>query len=340
MVALRQLRQVQQPAVGSDERPVAPLRCYSFLPDGCGFAHDVRAGLSMRYKVVPPRWSFDAEGQRLYAALMQSPEFYAQRCELEVLKSHGAEIFEFIGPDAQLMAIGGGGLPTIRYLLVQLRPALHLQVDVDALAARLAAAWLAAEFPHVNMAAIVADTTSPLVLPEFVGVSLRRKVVILPGWTLGSVTADELFAMLQQARRMVGAGGILLAGVGLKKLRKVLDASCNDAAGAMAAFNAHVMTRINTDLGGDIQVNRFRHLAFYDEVKGRVEMFMESQFAQVAHVAGERYSFDAGEAVLTGIMCKYTDEEFLSLAGEAGFVSQKVWTDASQQFSVHGLLAS
>lgn len=340
MVALRQLRQVEQPAVGSDERPVAPLRCYSFLPDDCGFAHDVRAGLSMRYKVVPPRWSFDGEGQRLYAALTQSPEFYAQRCELEVLKSHGAEILEFIGPRAQLMGIGCGGMVSIRELLVQLSPVLYLQVDLDAVAMRLAAACLAAEFPRINVAGILADVTQNLVLPGFVGVPLGRKAVFIPGWTVSSVTADELFPMLQQARRMVGAGGALLAGVGLKKLRKVLDASCNDTAGAMAAFNAHVLTRINAELGGDIQVRRYRHLAFYDEVKGRVEMFMESQFAQVAHVAGERYSFDAGEAVLTGIMCKYTDEEFLSLAGEAGFVSQKVWTDASRQFSVHGMLAS
>lgn len=294
----------------------------------------------MRYKVVPPRWSFDAEGQRLYAALAQSPEFYAQRCELEVLKAHAAELFEFIGPEAQLIGIGAGGMASVRYLMVQLRPALYLQVDVDAPAARLTAASLAAEFAHVNIVGIVADTANNLVLPEFVGVSLRRKAVVLPGWTLGSITTEELFATLQQARRMVGAGGILIAGVGLKKLRKILDASCNDAAGAMAAFNAHVMTRINTDLGGDIQVRRFRHLAFYDEVKGRVEMFMESQFAQVAHVSGERYSFDAGEAVLTGIMCKYTDEEFLSLASEAGFVSQKIWTDVSRQFSVHGMIAS
>ena len=340
MMAQRQLRQVEHPVDGSDARPVAPLRCYSFLPDHYGFLDDVRAGLSMRYKVVPPRWSFDAEGQHLYAVLAQSPEFYAQRCELDVINSHAAELFEFVGPHAQLIGIGAGGMASIRCLVAQLQPALYLQVDVDASATRLAAASFAAEFSHVNIVGIIADSTNNLVLPGFVGVSLRRKAVFIPGWPLGCVTSDELFATLQQARHMVGAGGILLAGVGLKKLRKVLDASCNDAAGAMAAFNAHVMTRINTDLGADIQVHRFRHLAFYDEVKGRVEMFMESQFAQFAHVAGQRYDFDAGEAVLTGIMCKYTDEEFLSLAGEAGFVSEKIWTDATRQFSVHGMVAA
>ena len=332
MTAQRQLQPV--------ELPVAPLRCYSFLSDGCSMLDDVRAGLSMRHKLVPPRWSFDAEGLRLYAALAQSTEFYAARAELAVLRAQAAEVFELVGPEAQLMGIGGGGLATLRYLIVQLRPALYLHIDVDAGAARVVAGMLAAEFPNLNMAGLLADATRNLVLPGFVGIPLRRKVVLLPGWTLGSVTADELFAMLQQARRMVGTGGVLLTGVGLKKLRKVLDASCNDAAGAMAAFNGHVLARINSDLQGDLQVRRFRHLAFYDEVKGRVEMFMESQFAQIAHIAGQRYSFDAGEAVLTGIMCKYSDDEFLSLASEAGFVSQKVWTDEARQFSVHGMLAA
>lgn len=329
MTALQQAR--------PDEPPVAPLRCYSFLDPDCGFQHDVRAGLSMRHKLVPPRWSFDARGLRLYAALTESPEFYAARTELAILQSHAAEACEYVGPDAQLIGMGAGGLLAIHYLILQLRPALYLQLDVDAVAVGVVTQALAEVFPRLNMAGLVADATRPLVLPGFVGVPVRRKVVLLPGWTLGSLTEDELFAALQQARRMVGPGGVLLAGVGLKKMRKVLDASCNDVAGAMAAFNAHVFERINSDLDGDLRFEHFRHLAFYDEVKGRVEMFMESQVAQVAHAGGQRYAFEAGEAVLTGIMCKYSNEEFLSLASEAGFTSQKLWTDDARQFSVHGM---
>ncbi len=320
--------------------PVAPLRFYSFLAGDNEFLHDVSVGLSLRYKLIQPRWSFDAEGMRRYEALTGSAEFYAARAELALLQQSAAEVVELVGMGAQFMAIGAGALAPARYLISQLRPALHLQIDTDEAALRVATAALAAAYPQLNIVGIAADTTRLLVLPEFVGVPLQRKALLLSGWTLGTLTEDELFAVLQQSRRMVGAGGVLLAGVGLKKLRKVLDASCNDLSGAMAAFNARVLERINNELGGDLQVRRFRHLAFYDEVKGRIEMYMESQYAQFAHIAGQRYDFDAGEAVLTGIACKYTDEEFLALASEAGFVSQKVWTDEARQFSVHGLTAS
>jgi dimethylhistidine N-methyltransferase len=320
---------------------VAPLRFYDFRERGMGFLADVQTGLSVRHKLIPPRWFFDAEGARLFSVLAEVPEFYAQRCELGLLKAHMPEVLEAIGPDAQFMTFGSGGLAAARYLMLQLRPALHLQIDADAIAAGVALKSLAAVFPTLSMAGIVADASRHIVLPEFIGTqaAIRNKAAFLPGWSLGSLTADELFATLQQTRRMLGTGGVLLAGVALKKLRKLLDAACNDAGGAMAAFNAHVLSRVNAELGGDIQTRRFRHLAFYDELKGRVEMFMESQYSQFAHVGGTRFDFDAGEAVLTGISCKYTDEEFMSLASEAGFTSRKVWTDEPRQFSLHVMAA-
>lgn len=321
---------------------VAPVRCYDFRERGMGFLADVQTGLSVRHKLIPPRWFFDAEGARLFALLAEAPEFYAQRCELALLKAHAPEVMESVGPDAQFMAFGTGGLAAARFLILQIRPALHLQIDADAIAAGVALKSLAASFPTLGMAGIIADASHHLILPEFVGTQagVRRKAAFLSGWSLGSLTADELFATLQQTRRMLGAGGVLIAGVALKKLRKLLDAACNDAAGTMAAFNAHVLARVNAELGGDIQTRRFRHLAFYDELKGRVEMFMESQYSQFAHVGGTRFEFDAGEAVLTGISCKYTDEEFMSLASEAGFTSQQVWTDDARLFSVHVMAAA
>ena len=184
-----------------------------------------------------------------------------------------------------------------------------------------------------------ADYTKPLKLPEFVGVPIRKKAVYFPGSTIGNFTPHEAIEFLQLARRMVGPGGALLVGVDLKKDKKVLDAAYDDAAGVTAAFNLNLLARINRELGGDFQLRRFRHRAFYDENKGWIEMHIESLASQFAHVGGERFSFSQGETILTEISCKYSVDEFRAVAQRAGFAPDQTWIDAAKLFSVHGMIA-
>ena len=138
---------------------------------------------------------------------------------------------------------------------------------------------------------------------------------------------------------MVGPGGALLVGVDLKKDKKVLDAAYDDAAGVTAAFNLNLLARINRELGGDFQLRRFRHKAFYDEDKGWIEMHIESLASQFVHVGGERFRFSAGETIHTEISCKYSVEEFQAMAHRAGFEPDQTWIDAANLFSVHGMIA-
>jgi dimethylhistidine N-methyltransferase len=172
-----------------------------------------------------------------------------------------------------------------------------------------------------------------------VGVPIRKKAVYFPGSTIGNFTPHEAIEFLQLARRMVGPGGALLVGVDLKKDKKVLDAAYDDAAGVTAAFNLNLLARINRELGGDFQLRRFCHKAFYDEDKGWLEMHLESLAAQFAHVGGERFRFSAGETIHTEISCKYSVEEFQAMAHRAGFEPDQTWIDAAKLFSVHGMIA-
>ena len=137
---------------------------------------------------------------------------------------------------------------------------------------------------------------------------------------------------------MVGVGGALLVGVDLKD-KRALDAAYDDAAGVTAAFNLNLLERINRELGGDFQLRRFRHKAFYDEAKGWIEMHIESLASQFVHVGGERFRFSQGETILTEISCKYGIDEFRALAQRAGFAPGQTWSDAAKRFSVHGMIA-
>ncbi|HEX7969625.1 MAG TPA: L-histidine N(alpha)-methyltransferase, partial [Stellaceae bacterium] len=108
-----------------------------------------------------------------------------------------------------------------------------------------------------------------------------------------------------------------------------------DAAGVTAAFNLTLLERINRELDGDFDLDRFEHEAFYNQTAGRIEIYIRSLADQIVTVAGRAIRFAAGERIHTEDSCKYTVEEFRRLAARAGFRPERHWTDVDALFSVH-----
>jgi len=315
------------------------VRFYNFLPPRDAFLDDVLAGLGKPQKSVPPQYFYDERGGQLFETICGLPEYYPARTEMAIMRSHIADMAQFIGPDVELIEFGAGAGVRTRLLIERLQPPLYVPVDAAGERMRAAAGRLVELFPWLNITGIFADFTRPLVLPEFVGVPVRKKAAFFSGSAIGNFTPAEAFGFLKQVRRLVGTGGTLLIGVDPKKDKKTLDAAYNDAQGIVAKFNLNLLERINHELGADFQVKRFRHKAFYDPIQGWVEMHLESLYAQFAHVAGRRFDFAEGETIHSGNSCKFSIAEFQELGGKAGFSPQKVWTDPEQVFSVHGMIA-
>ena len=323
-------------------QPPAPgvVRFYSFLPRAERLLEDVLAGLALPKKSIPPKYFYDEQGCRLFEAICELPEYYLTRTETAILRGNIAEIAQFVGPEAQLIEFGCGVQAKTRILIQALQTQLYVPIDIAIDTLRASSNELARRFPFLNIVGICADHTRPLALPEFVGVPIRKKAVFFPGSTIGNFTPSEALAFLRQARKMAGAGGVLLVGVDLKKDKATLDAAYADAKGATAQFNLNLLRRINRELAADFQLNRFRHKAFYDPILGRIEMHLESLYSQFVHVAGRRFDFAPGETIHTEISCKYSITEFQELGKRAGFTPEKVWTDPEQLFSVHGMVAA
>lgn len=324
---------------GSARPAQGVVRFYNFLPEGDAFLHDVLEGLAAPRKSIPPKYFYDEPGSRLFEAICRLPEYYPTRTEIAILRAHIGEIVEFIGPEAQLIEFGSGAGLKTRILVEQLRPALYVPIDIAGETMKAASAELLQQFPWLNITGLCADYTRLFRIPEFVGVPIRRKAVFFPGSTIGNLTPGEALEFLKNTRRLTGTGGALVIGVDLKKDKKTLDAAYDDAQGVTARFNLNLLARINRELGGDFQLQRFRHKAFYDEAQGRIEMHLESLYAQFARVAGRRFDFAPGETIHTEISCKYAVAEFQELARQAGFASQNVWSDARNLFSVHAMTA-
>src|SRR5258707_114928 len=80
--------------------------------------------------------------------------------------------------------------------------------------------------------------------------------------------------------------------------------------GVTAAFNLNLLARINRELGGDFDLRRWRHYAFYNASRGRVEMHVASLESQSVNVGAHRFSFGRGETIHTENSYKYSIDEF------------------------------
>jgi dimethylhistidine N-methyltransferase len=300
------------------------------------FRQDVIAGLSRPQKALPPKYFYDAAGSRLFERICRLREYYVTRTELLITRRHIREIARFAGHGCTLLEYGSGEGRKSRLLIDAARPAAYMPIDISVDALHKAAARLGREFPRLRIVKVVGDFSRPLGLPPARG----RRVVYFPGSTIGNLTPEEAHAFLRMTRGQVGPRGAMLVGVDLKKDATVLHAAYSDAKGVTAAFNLNLLARINRELGGDFDLRRWRHYAFYNASAGRIEMHLASLERQTVNVGAHRFTFSRGETIHTENSYKYGIEEFSALAARAGFRTAKVWTDARGWFALFGLRAA
>jgi dimethylhistidine N-methyltransferase len=299
---------------------------------------DVLEGLARPQKALPPKYFYDGVGSKLFERICRLREYYPTRVELGITQRHLKDIARFAGKHCALLEYGSGESLKTRRLLGALQPSVYMPVDISADALRAAVKRLGREFPKLGIVAITADFSHPLSIPAYRGQA--RRVVYFPGSTIGNLRRDEAQAFLRMTRGQVGPRGAMLVGVDLKKDPEVLHAAYNDAKGVTAAFNLNLLSRINRELGGDFDVKRFAHYAFYNPMAGRIEMHLVAREAQKVNIGNYRFSFYRGESIHTENSYKYSVQEFEALATNAGFKPAKLWTDARRWFGVFGLLAA
>jgi len=296
------------------------------------FRTDVLSGLSQPRKRLSSQYFYDAAGSRLFDRITELDEYYPTRTEVAILTEHAEAMAARCGPGCLLVELGAGSLTKVRLLLDKLdRPAGYVPVDVSGDHLRDAAAVLADDYPTLPVRPVVADFTRPFALPD---VPAERKVVYFPGSTIGNFDPPEADALLSRVAGLVGPGGGLLLGVDLRKDEAVLERAYNDAAGVTAAFNRNLLVRINRELGGDFDLAAFRHVAFYNRERARIEMHLVSTRPQRVRVGPATFAFRAGESIHTENSYKYDVGELAARAAGRGLVLEEAWTDDREYFAV------
>ena len=306
---------------------------YDFSPV-IDFEGEILEGLAGERKSIPSKFFYDQRGSELFEKICELEEYYPTRTELAIMGERLPEMAASLGPGCRIVELGSGSSTKTRLLLDVLEaPAAYVPVDISGDHLRETAQRLARDYPGLLVQPVVADYTLEFELPPTVN-DPQRTVIFFPGSTIGNFNSSEAMHLLRRMTHLCGPDGGLLIGVDLVKDRETLERAYNDRSGVTAEFNLNVLRRINRELQGNFDLDRFQHRAIYNFEDGRIEMYLVSGGVQSVEVAGRRFAFADGEAICTEHSYKYSLRQFDELAEEAGFEMERTWVDEEEKFTV------
>lgn len=290
------------------------------------------AGLVADPPAIAPKYFYDDLGSRLFAAITALPEYYPTRTEAALLGAHLPAIAA-AAPVAggTLIDLGAGNCEKAARLFPHVRPGTYVAVDIASEFLREALARLQRLHPGIAMLGVGTDFSQRLELPPTV--PRHRRVFFYPGSSIGNFSPAEAVTFLRSVRAAMGDDGALWIGVDLQKPRSVLEPAYDDPLGVTAAFNRNVLMHVNRLAGTDFVLADWRHVAFYDERQGRIEMHLEARRDVVVTWSGGSRTFRSGQRIHTENSYKHTVPAFRTLLADAGLRTVGHWTDPAQWFA-------
>jgi len=292
---------------------------------------EVAEGLGRKVKELSPKWFYDQRGSELFEAITRLPEYYPTRSERSLLRAFAREWIGEVAPRS-LVELGAGAAEKTRILLDAIREAspgaTYVPVDISGEFLANAAEGLREEYPELEIQPLVADMSEAVRLPDNLP---RPAVFALLGSTIGNFRPRAAVSLLARVRTAMWEGDRFLLGADLEKDLDVLEAAYNDSAGVTAEFNRNVLHVLNRELGMDFVPDAFRHHAFYDCGRHRIEMHLVAERPMTVTLPGPDgtrvpFRFDAGESVRTEISCKYDRSMVESMLASAGLALDR-WVE-------------
>ncbi|MCA8921865.1 MAG: L-histidine N(alpha)-methyltransferase [Planctomycetes bacterium] len=310
------------------------LRAHSLGSAEREFATDVLVGLTERPKRISSRWFYDAHGSELFAEICDQEAYYLTRVEHEILSAQAEDfVSAFRGTPFNLVDLGAGdGRKTVLLLDAAQRLGLdcrYVPIDVSESALDDLIERMQARYPDLEIEGVVSEYLHGI---EWLVEQAPRRasLVAFLGSNVGNFDRAGAARFLRRLWNALLADDGLLIGFDLKKDPDVLLAAYNDPRGLTRRFNLNLLTRINRELGGHFDLQRFAHFGTYNVFSGAMESYLLSLCYQEVRIdALERsFTFKPFEPLHTEYSFKYLDEDVLRMAQETGFAVQaRHWDD-------------
>jgi dimethylhistidine N-methyltransferase len=304
------------------------------------FAAEVRRDLGLEPKQLQSKYLYDALGSSLFEAICRLPWYRITRAESALLAARADAIVASLGDEHGTMVELGCGSGEKLVLLAEALQArgrsahVHL-VDISA----QALAHTEERLGRLEHFSVVGHQST-------YDVGLRSAVagrqgngpmlVLFLGSNIGNFDTPAAAAFLEQVRRALAPGDLLLLGADLIKAEQALLLAYDDPLNVTAAFNRNLLVRINRELGADFDLAAFAHRAVWNPGHQRIEMHLVSLADQQVRIpeAGVTVPFARGEWIWTESSYKYTAEQIVDMGAAANFAAGEQWTDDDAGFAL------
>ena len=303
------------------------------------FAHDVLEGLLSTPKSLSSKYFYDDEGSRLFRQIMELPEYYLTRCEFEVFEQQSADIFAAFANGStafDLIELGAGdGTKTavlVSHFLEHNADITYTPIDISQEALDALSTKFNAEFPKLKMQTRQGDYFKILESLKVGGG--RRKVLLFLGSNIGNFRRGEAVDFFRQLREVMSENDLLFVGFDLQKDPHVIVRAYDDSQGVTAEFNLNLLRRINRELGGNFDLEKWTHYAIYRPVECSARSFLVSREKQSVTIdaIGRTFEFEPWEAVFMEISQKYNLPHIEELASESGFEIKQNFFDSKNYY--------
>ena len=301
------------------------------------FGEDVRQGLTSSLKTLHPKYFYDALGSALFDAICRLPWYRIPEAETRLLTDHASDIVRPFGRGTIIELGCGNGekIDTLAALLSERgeSPPFHL-VDVSVEALRHTEERL------TRRGFSVSTHHAPFETGLRQALAGRREdgpaLVLFLGSNIGNFDGAESDVFLRTTASLLSSGDMLLLGADLTKPAGDLMLAYDDPLGVTAAFNRNILVRINQELGGTFDPQRFRHHVVWNPEEGRVEMHLVSDRPQTVSIErlGMRVEFQDGESIWTESSYKYDAAGVIEMAAPAGFSVVQQWIHEPARFAL------
>lgn len=303
------------------------------------FKNEVFNGLSSFPKHLSSKYFYDKKGDKLFQEIMAMPDYYLTRCEFDIISNNTTEIGELFRENEKgldLIELGAGnGKKTkvlLKYMVENNFNFTYKPIDISENAVEMLSKNLSQEMPTLPVKAEVGEYFE--VLERLKGFNRRKKVIMVLGSNIGNLRHPKAIEFLTRLQDAMLPEDLLFMGFDQKKNPQTILNAYNDETGITAAFNKNILTRINRELDGNFEVEKFKHWETYNPETGTAKSFLVATEAMQATVGKIQLSisFDQWETIHTEISQKYDDKIVNWLAKEAGLKIETSFGDKKEYY--------
>ena len=301
------------------------------------FAQELSISIRQKQKAINPKFFYDQKGSQLFEKICVLPEYYLTRTEISILKQLDGKLQSYLDGNFRLVELGSGSSQKTRLLIDMLtRLQKHVEyfpIDISKIL-KTSSVALQSDYKKLHITGIIDNYENGL---EFVKkYDDMKNLIVFLGSSFGNFDPENGIKFLQKINSSMKKGDLFLVGLDLVKDKDVLCQAYNDSQGITAQFNLNVLSRINSELGGNFDTSKFVHHAVYNENQNKIELYLRSLSKQTVEIpnADLMLEIDEDELIHTENSHKYTISQIKQMFTITGYQIKDMWNDDNRYYSL------